>query len=226
MDIHPWSRPVRRALTATVAVAVLVLTGACSHVAGLYTIESKSDAQAAASSQKFDPAGYVNDAWDAKVLPRVESKAVDAATLLAAIKADPAAAGKQYGHQSGVGGPFSYLIKGTGTVTKVDPESATQPITVRLGGSKEDISIGTGQVIAGTALRDAVGFISFSDFANQLDYADVATQLNDRVRADVLQKLPATGKDLVGKKVTFSGAFSSLVPGTVMIVPVTLEVAS
>ena len=80
-------------------------------------------------------------------------------------------------------------------------------------------------MIAGTALRDAVGFINFSDFNNQLDYADVATRLNDRVRTDVLAQLPEDRKALEGVKVTFSGAFSALIPGTAMIVPVTLEVA-
>jgi len=224
MDIHSRKRPHRRAPTAATAVAVLALTGACARVPGIYTIENRDDAQAAASAQTFDPNEYVSSAWDSKVLPTVRSDAVDAATLLAAIEADPDAAGEQYGHQSGVGSPFAYLIRGTGTVTEVDPDDPGEPVTVRLEGDKDTVTIGTGQVIAGTALRDAVGFISFGDFENQLDYADVATALNDRVRTDVLAELPVTGKDLVGREVSFSGAFSSLVPGTVTIVPVTLEV--
>ncbi|MBT0769331.1 DUF2291 domain-containing protein [Kineosporia sp. J2-2] len=220
------SRPARRLLTAATVVAVLVLTGACSHVPGIYTIESGSDAQAAAGRGTFDPAVYVDQVWDSKVLPAVQDQAVDANTLLAAIDADPDAAGEQYGHRAGVGGAFSYLIKGSGTVTAVDADSPSRPLTVRLEGTTDDVSIGTGQVIAGTALRDAVGFIGFSDFANQLDYADVATRLNDRVRTDVLARLPDDPADLEGAEVSFSGAFSSLVPGTVMIVPVSLEVGA
>lgn len=206
----------------TVAVAVLAVTGACSHVPGIYTIESKSDA--VADTQAFDPAAYVESNWDAKVLPAVQDQAIDAATLLPAIEADPEAAGEQYGHRSAVGGAFSYLVSGSGTVTDVKAESPSAPLTVKLE-SGEEVSIGTGEVIAGTALRDAVGFINFSDFNNQLDYADVATFLNDRVRTDVLTALPADRAELKGAKVTFSGAFSALVPGTVMIVPVTLEVS-
>ncbi|GAB3247354.1 DUF2291 family protein [Kineosporia babensis] len=218
MDIHPWLRP-------ATGVLLLGLLSACSQVPGIYTIESKSDAQAAASSQTFDPAAYVEAAWDSKVLPAVQEQATDASTLLPAIADDPEAAGEQYGNRPGVGSPFSFLIKGTGTVTEVDAESPTAPLTVQLDGVDEEVSIGTGTVIAGTALRDAVGFISFSEFNNQLDYADVATKLNDRVRTDVLKQLPEDRGALEGAKVSFSGAFSALVPGTVMIVPVTLEVS-
>ncbi|GAB6898531.1 DUF2291 family protein [Kineosporia succinea] len=226
MDIHTrfaGNRGVLRSARWGAAVAVLALTTACSHVPGVYTIESRSDAQAAANRDVFDPAAYVDGVWDSKVVPAL-TKATDASVVVAAIGEDPDAAGERYGHRPGVGGPFSYLVKGTGTVTKVDDGSATTPLTVRLEGTDDDVNIGTGQVIAGTALRDAVGFISFSDFSNQLDYADVATQLNDRVRSDVLDHLPTDRKELEGKQITFSGAFSSLVPGTAMIVPVTLEV--
>lgn len=220
MDIHPWAR---KALPAAVAVAVLALTGACSHVPGIYTIENQSDA--VSNSKVFDPEAYVEDVWDAKLLPAVQDQATEAATLLPAIEADPEAAGEQYGNRPGVGSPFSYLVKGTGTVTEVDADSATAPLTVKVDGTDTEVSIGTGEVIAGTALRDAVGFISFSEFSNQLDYADVATRLNDRVRTDVLKQLPEDRTQLEGAKVSFSGAFSALVPGTVMIVPVTLEVS-
>ena len=82
----------------------------------------------------------------------------------------------------------------------------------------------TGPVIAGTALRDAVKFIKFSDFTNQLDYADAGHQLNTKVKADVLAKVEA--KDLVGKKVTFAGAFSLVAPGVVLIVPTQLAASS
>ena len=75
----------------------------------------------------------------------------------------------------------------------------------------------TGPVIAGTALRDGVKFIHFSDFTNQLDYADVATELNNKVKSEVLAGVDA--KSLVGKKVDFAGAFSLVAPGSVLVVP-------
>ena len=73
-------------------------------------------------------------------------------------------------------------------------------------------------------LRDGVKFIKFGDFTNQLDYADAASELNNKVKTDVLAKVKAT--ELVGKKVSFAGAFSLVAPGVVLIVPTELAPAS
>ena len=80
----------------------------------------------------------------------------------------------------------------------------------------------TGPVIAGTAIRDGVGFISFGDFTNQIAYADVANQINAKVKSDVTAKVDV--RNLTGKKVTFYGAFSALIPGQIMLVPTELQV--
>jgi len=78
-------------------------------------------------------------------------------------------------------------------------------------------------VFLGTAIRDAVGFIDFSQFANQIDFADVASALNDRVRADVVKGVkPAS---LKGRDVTFEGAFQLLDPANIVVTPVSLSVA-
>ena len=42
------------------------------------------------------------------------------------------------------------------------------------------VTVLTGPVIRGTALRDALPFIQFSQFTNQLEYARVSNALNDR----------------------------------------------
>jgi predicted lipoprotein len=213
----------RRALTVAVAAAVAGLGGGCARVPGIYVYENAEAASRA--DQKFDAVAYVDDIWSSRVVPTVQEKAVDAPTLLAALKSDPAGTGPKYGRQAAADGPYSYLIKGTGTVTKVS-DAPTGPVTVEIdtGSGRQDISIATGPVIAGTALRDAVGFIDFSQFTNQLDYADVATQLNDKVKSEVVGKVDKAS--LVGKQVTFAGAFTALGPGAVLVVPTQLEVAT
>jgi predicted lipoprotein len=85
------------------------------------------------------------------------------------------------------------------------------------------LTIATGPVIAGTAIRDAVGFIAFGDFTNQIDYADVANQINNRVKTDVLAKVDV--KDAKGKTVAFYGAFSALSPGVMFVVPTELSMS-
>lgn len=214
-------------MLATVA-TVAVLASACSHVPGVYTYVPASEATAsgAAGGAAFDAKQYVEEIWKDKVVPTVEEQAVDAATLLPALASDQEGASKQYGSQAGTGSPFAFLVRGTGTVTEVDEDSPSHPLTVQVDGLEGDgstVQVVTGPVIAGTALRDAVKFVKFSDFTNQLDYADAGTQLNSKVKTDVLAKVDP--KSLVGKKVDFAGAFSLVAPGVVLIVPTQLAAA-
>ena len=219
----------RAAGAALLAATAATLSAGCSHVPGVYTYVPASEATAsgAAGGKAFDAKQFVDGIWTDKVLPTVDQQAIDATTLLPALASDQQAASRQYGNQAGTGSPFAFLVRGTGTVTKVDQESPSHPLTVQVDGLKGDgstVQVVTGPVIAGTALRDAVKFIKFSDFTNQLDYADAGTQLNDRVKSEVLAKIDPTS--LVGQKVDFAGAFSLVAPGAVLIVPTQLTAAS
>jgi predicted lipoprotein len=75
------------------------------------------------------------------------------------------------------------------------------------------ITVLTGPVIRGTALRDALPFIQFSQFTNQLEYARVANALNDRA-----VKVAQTSQVKAGDTVRYVGA-----PSTDGVVPVFLE---
>ena len=219
---------VRRRLSAVLAGALLLaaLVG-CSKVPGIYVYEKAGSTQQG-GAVAFDPKTYVDGIWTSKIVPTVQQKAVEVTTVAAAIDKDPDAAGKQYGVRSGTGSPYAYMVKGTGTVTKIDTDAPTGPMTVQVpaaaGGKPVTLTIATGPVIAGTAIRDAVGFISFGDFTNQIDYAKVANAINDRVKTEVIAKTEV--KSLTGKKVTFAGAFSSLTPGTIFLVPTELRAAA
>ncbi|MFF5078398.1 DUF2291 family protein [Actinoplanes sp. NPDC000266] len=203
------------------ALLLVAALAACSKVPGVFVYEK--DGQAATGEKAADAKSFVDGNWSQKIVPAVQEKAVDVTTVAAAIEKDPEAAGKQYGHQAGTGSPFAYMVKGSGTITKVDKSVPTGPVTVevpRAGAKPLTVTIATGPVIAGTAIRDAVGFISFGDFTNQIEYANVANQINDRVKTDVTAKA-----DLAeGKKVTFHGAFSALPGAGVFLVPTELQV--
>jgi predicted lipoprotein len=203
---------------------VAVLAAACTRVPGVYVYEKDGQAASGGSAAR-DPKTYVTDNWASKIVPTVHDKAVDVTTVAAAIEQDLDAGGKQYGHQAGTGSPYAFMVKGAGTVTDLDTSVPTGPMTVevpRQGGKPLKIIVATGPVIAGTAVRDAVGFIAFGDFTNQIDYAEVANQINDKVRTDVIAKVDPAG--LRGKKVAFHGAFSALTPGTIFLVQTELAV--
>lgn len=208
----------------TAVLLAATLTAACSKVPGVYVYEKDGQASAAKAGAA-DPKTFVADNWSSKIVPTVHDKAADVTTVVAAIAKDPDAAGKQYGHQSGTGSPFAYMVKGSGTVTDLDTSVPTGPMTVEVpqaGGKPLKVTIATGPVIAGTAIRDAVGFISFGDFTNQIDYANVANQINAKAKTDVLAKVDLTS--VKGKKVDFYGAFSALSPGVIFLVPTELTV--
>ncbi|WP_345429979.1 DUF2291 domain-containing protein [Actinoallomurus vinaceus] len=207
-------------------VVLAVSLAACSGVPGVYVVEKAgSPAAGAGGGKKFDATSYADGIWASKVVPAAQKGAVDAATLLPALRADQKGASARYGKQAGAGSPYSFLIKGTGTVTGVTSGNAVGSVQLDVPGvGKTDVNLAAGPAFVGTAVRDAVGFIDFSQFTNQIDYADAATALNAKVKATVLRGVDLNS--IKGKKVTFTGAFQLLSSASVMITPITLEVAS
>lgn len=193
----------------------------------MYVVEHGKEASATpASGAAFDAKAFVETNWATKVLPAIESAAQDAEPVLAAIAADPAAAGAASGRQAGTGSPFTYTVRGRGVVVDVDREAVVGTMSVDLEPTdgKADLAIAIGPAFVGTAVRDALPFVDFSQFTNQLDYADVSTALNARVKSDVIGKIDiATVK---GKTVSFVGAFADIDHKNAVITPVMLTVAS
>ena len=62
-----------------------------------------------------------------------------------------------------------------------------------------------GPAMRGTAIRDALDFVSFNDFTNQIDFAQFGKAFNTLPQPHTLEKLPRDA--LVGRKVSVIGAF-------------------
>lgn len=170
------------------------------------TAEAKSLAAVMGGGQAFDRVKYVDSIWESRVLPTVEQKSLDISTLIAALEKDPTEACKAYGND--VGGAYNFLIRFAGTVTAVDAKSETGSLTVSVpfqGGSLP-VKVLIGPIILGTALRDAVGFITFEQFTNQMQYGGVSDELNDRVMKNVVSKIDL--KTVAGKRLSIDGAFT------------------
>ena len=150
-------------------------------------------------------AKFVEPIWTGKVLPTIQEKAQDIAKILPEIRADPNAAGQKYGRREATN-PYNYMVKGTGKVTELHTESQAGTAIVEIPGLVEKVALQIGPVVRGTALRDATGLVSFNQFTNQLEYADVSKELNRRaLEAAFVERDPAS---LAGKTVTFFGAFT------------------
>jgi len=187
----------------------------------LSTTYKKGDVKTTASGQKaFDPASYGTDTFP-KAVAALEKNAVPLPELLAALRKDQAAASEQYGHRAG-NSPYAFATKGEGVAGKT--EANLMEIKVPGVPKSTRVSLQVGPALNGTSIRDAVGFIKFGQFTNQVEYADAATALNQQVKANVLKANPPAG--LAGKKVSFLGAFTLITPTVVTITPVRLEASA
>ncbi|MFO7694990.1 MAG: DUF2291 family protein [Vicinamibacterales bacterium] len=153
--------------------------------------------------QTSQPAGFDADAYIAEAWPRVLDEAERTALEIQAARSAAAA-------QRSGGAPLPrrpVFVTVTGVVTEVDRRSRVGVAHVRAGtGSPALVAVQIGPVIRGTALRDAVRFLRFTDFANQSEFAAVSNALNDRVLRDVLAGLDAAS--LQGRTLTVIGAAS------------------
>ena len=117
------------------------------------------------------------------------------------------------------------LIHGQGKVLRFDESSRSAVLLVDTPpyDGRADVAIQMGPALRGTALRDALGFIRFDDFINQLEFARVANELNQRVWNDVLAALPR--RHLEGRLVSFIGASERQPDSSLpLVIPVQLKV--
>jgi predicted lipoprotein len=112
------------------------------------------------------------------------------------------------------------VVKGQGTVVALDRRSRVGLLGLNLGKAdgQPEVWLQVGPVIQGMAVRDAVGFIGFDQFVNQIDYAEAGNALNQQVLDAVLK--PLDPEPAQGEVLAFAGA---LTPGErLVITPVRL----
>jgi predicted lipoprotein len=165
-------------------------------------------------------AGFSPDAYGAEQFPRIReditTRAVDAATLAAALAEDKAAAAAQYG----TGGAMPVLpVRLSGTVG--EGKGGIYDVAVE-GVEDVRIRVQTGPAINGTDLRDAPGDIAFGEFKNQIEYQDAGAGINRAMKAEVLEGLDTS--DLSGRQMTVTGAFKLINPKMWLITPVEVSV--
>jgi predicted lipoprotein len=121
--------------------------------------------------------------------------------------ASPDEAGAKFGYRPKSGDvPWTFLVKLQGVVVEANTASRAATLSVdTTGKGKTDAIIQIGPAMRGTAIRDALDFVSFSDFTNQIDFARYGKAFNTYVDRQTLAKLPRDS--LVGRKVTVVGAY-------------------
>jgi predicted lipoprotein len=182
--------------------AVLLWLGSVS--CSPWTIRPIDDGKASSAGAVTSPAAYVDSIWSAKLLPAIVGSAVDARDLLGSLSRSPAASRAEYAHQQPNSAAY-WIVKGRGRVIQVDRHSRVGLLLVAVVSrdDRPDVSIQIGPVVRGTSARDSTGLISFSDFTNQLQYADVGNEINDRILKTVLA--PRPGQSTPGSRIAFTG---------------------
>ena len=176
-------------------------------------IGSAMDAQ----SDVFSPATYGKSEFP-KLQAAVEGRAVDAATLAAAVGKDQDAAQKQYGIAADAGPEFS--VKFTGKFGKQD--SGVYDVAVPGVPDTVHVTVQTGPAIVGTDLRDGTGLVTFGQFSNQIEYQNAGSALNKEMKTAVLSKIDTA--NLSGKTVAVVGVFQLTDPENWQVTPVKMDV--
>ncbi|MFS8113477.1 DUF2291 domain-containing protein [Rhizobium jaguaris] len=168
------------------------------------TAEEKA-AQAAKSA--FDPAAKVDAIWQSQAVPDLEKRAGDLKTVVQAAASSPDEAGAKYGNpRKQSTSPWTYAVKLKGKIVAADTASRAATVDVDVDGDgKADAKVQIGPAIRGTALRDALDFVDFNEFKNQIEWAQFGKAFNEKVNTSFLAALPRDG--LTGKTVDVTGAF-------------------
>lgn len=167
------------------------------------------------AAKTFDPAAYVDDIWESRILPTFEEDAQELATVLNVIEVDENANGDksqlaavtaEYGTIT-AGEAFIFLFRGSGTVTEVSPLGRAMIAVDGYDGPIEvELYVGGRVPSDETSVRDGVGFIEFGDFRTQTEFGQVAAEINSRVLDEVLA--PFADDDLTGSEISFLASIS------------------
>ncbi len=155
----------------------------------------------------FDPDKMVASIWSAKVVPYFEKKAGPLLEVRGLAANSPDAAGAKFGYRAkSEDTPWTLMTRFSGVIVAADTESRASTISVDASGQgKADAIVQIGPAMRGTAIRDALDFVSFNDFTNQIDFARYGKAFNTYIDHATMDKLPRDA--LVGRKVTVLGAY-------------------
>lgn len=174
---------------------------------------------------------YCLDHWEAKILPAVHERAAELSVFLKDVKADKDTAGAAYGNRANETSPWSFCVTGRARVLGLeyaDKPNKTQLLLDAMPYDGEaDCKLHFGKVFSSNiknAIRDGAGFLKLDDFANQVEFADLTTAFNNKVKETIFAAWePAS---LVGQEIVFYGCISlqEVTADSLVIIPVELKV--
>lgn len=145
----------------------------------------------------FDAATYAENFWNDS-LPVAVANALQINELIQLLNENPEQAFEQYGHKLGISKTWYFMVKGSGTIEKVEDEflvvGADSPAEVKI---KTDF-------IYGNAVREGSGKVNINHFVNMTDFNNVSVAINKWVKEKVTARLKKSAK--VGQQLEYTGA--------------------
>ena len=175
---------------------------------------------------------YCADNWDERIVPTVKERAVEMATLIADTNADLGAAGAKYGYRANETSAWGFCVKAEGKVLELANADSKNKVQLVLDiapyDGVADCKVHFGKVFSTNvknAIRDGVAFLKLDDFANQVEFADLSTAFNNRVKEGIFAAYAP--EELVGKELSVCGCISMTAPGldNLVVIPVEMNVA-
>ena len=169
----------------------------------------------------FDAKAYVENIWQSKIIPTISEDANEITFILDELFKNKEVTEEKYGGRSGTGS-YSFMVKGKAEITSLNTASRVGTLSIKLEKKYDaEIFITLGPVIKKDSIRDAVKFIKFNDFVNQLDFADVSRIIKVRVLNEIIGPLKL--KEITGKNINFEGAITFDRKDKIYITPTKIE---
>ncbi len=157
----------------------------------------------------FDAKQYVQEIWDAEIVPYIQQKAEPLDVLMLGLEHDAATFSKEFGYRVGEEGTFyNFAVQGRVLVVGINQESRNGLMYVDAypySGEREYV-LQIGPVFKGTSIRDILDFISLNDFENQVEFARLANELNFKVRDEIFGDVAF--EELIGSEVDITAVFT------------------
>ena len=173
----------------------------------------------------FNPTDEATKFWNEKAADYFANGAVDLKTLLDEANGDFNSVASKYGHYSmGDKGELSFIVKGHGKINVVKNKLRAGYLGVDVADidPSYNVRLQIGPVFKGSAVRDSISLISYKDYKNQIEWAQVSVAFHELIVRDVLSKINL--EDTLDKDVDFIGCFTVARQGLIQITPVELTV--
>lgn len=205
-------------IASAAAVLFLIYAGASAVV-----VEEGQEA-ALTGEVAFNPTEEATKFWNEKAHDYFEKGAVDLKTLISEANGDFASVASKYGHYSmGDKGELSFIVRGEGKVNLVKNKLRAGYLGLEMAGTDPyKVRLQIGPVFKGSAVRDSISLISFKDYQNQIEWAQVSVAFHELIVRDVLSKIDIEGS--LDKQVEFIGCFTVGAQNTLQVTPVELVV--